>query len=162
VSQFEEIPRRRPWGRPEGQANNGTAIAFLQFRVDAVGYPPGEDDPDLRLWYELQERESSLLKEIDASAKEFFGPQASAVMTFSTGSLVIEVFLIGYAGLKLYREVIGNLDWFRAHIEGIIRRFFGPLPVSVVGQATPSPRLQADDESSEIRFGEGLLGSISY
>jgi hypothetical protein len=148
VAEFHDRPRfRLPrfWrrdSRPQAERPPiPRAIAFLRFRVDPSETVP-QAQSDLALWHELEDREGDLILQIEQAARTFFGEGASAEVTIGRGSVLIEVVVLGYGALKIYREVIENLDWFKAHVQGIIRRFFGPHPVQIAGDAVPSPGLQ--------------------
>jgi hypothetical protein len=131
-------PRRR---RPKSERRpTPNALAFVKLRVDPVSNAAAANG-DLELWGVLEEREGDLVLEIEDAARSFFGEDATALVTVGRGSLLIDIVVIGYGALKIYKEVIGNLEWFKGHVEGIIRRFFGPQAIQIVGTATPSPGL---------------------
>jgi len=130
-------------------------LGALSFHVDLA--PTAQVEGDFALWASLDEKgEHVLYAEIDSAAKEFFGPNVHALTTVGAGTVVIETILIAYGALKIYREAVENLDWFRMHVGGLIRRFFGPNRVVISSESHPAGG-PATMTTAGLRLGDPLV-----
>jgi hypothetical protein len=123
--EFSGVPRKGEVSQPRGQ--EFSPVAFLEFDIEVVSrrYSATETDLDVendKLWKFAQKRESELIRAIQASASEFYGPEFTAEVTITRGSVEIMVLLLA---LATYRKHVENIQWFASHVRGVIKRILG-------------------------------------
>jgi hypothetical protein len=126
-------------------------LAFFRFRLavadegqgsDETSEGTGREEAEEELYIYAESAQSKLASELAEEVRRFFGPSVFAFTTVRRGSVEIATIVVGLGLLQQYRGAIENLDWLRAHLENIVRRFFFGYSTQVTSSASPAGALR--------------------